>query len=51
MPSQLDFGEVAFSDGFEEPVVPDVRLLVGAEGDGVPTPGAKRAARPTGTFL
>lgn len=36
---QLDLGEVALSDGLEQPVVADVRLLVGARGNGVPAAG------------
>lgn len=37
---QLDLGKVALSDGFEQPVVANVRLLVGARGNGVPAAGA-----------
>ena len=48
---QLDLGEVALADGLEQPVVPDVRLLVGAQRNGVPTSGTERPARPTGALL
>lgn len=41
---QLDLGKVALADGLEQAVVADVRLLVGAGGDGVPAAGAQRAA-------
>lgn len=39
---QFDLGKVALADGFEKPVVADMRLLVGAGGDGVAasSPGA-----------
>lgn len=32
---KFDLGEVALADGFEQPVVANMRLLVGARGDGV----------------
>lgn len=51
MAGQLDFGEVALADGFQQSVVPDVRQLVRTQGDGVSTAGAERAARPAGTFI
>lgn len=36
---QFDLGEVAFADGFQQPVVADVRLVVRrGRGDRVPTP-------------
>lgn len=41
--SQLDLGKVSLADGLEQTVVADVRLLVGARGDGIPAPGAQRA--------
>lgn len=41
---QLDFGKVSLADGFEQSVIADVRLLVGAGSNGVPAPGAQRAA-------
>lgn len=28
MPRQFDLGEVAFADGFQQPIVTDVRLVV-----------------------
>lgn len=37
---KFDLGEVALADGLEQPVVADVRLLVG---DGVATAGARAA--------
>lgn len=36
---QLDFSKVSLADGLEQTVVADVRLLVGAGGDGVPAAG------------
>lgn len=42
---QFDLGEVAFADGFQQPVVTDVRLVVGrGRGDRVPTPWHAGAA-------
>ena len=41
---QLDLGKVSLADGLEQAVVADVRLLVGAGGDGDPAPGPQRAA-------
>lgn len=41
---QLDLGKVSLADGLEQAVVADVWLLIGAGGDGVPAPGAQRAA-------
>lgn len=39
MSGQFDLGEVAFADGFQQPVVADVRLVVRrGRGDRVPTP-------------
>lgn len=48
---QLDLGKVPLADGLEQTVVTDVRLLVGAGGDGVPAPGAQRAAGLAGGFV
>lgn len=42
---QFDLGEVAFADGFQQPVVADVRLVVRrGRGDRVPTPRHAGAA-------
>lgn len=41
---QLNLGKISLADGLEQTVVADVRLLIGAGGDGVPAPGAQRAA-------
>lgn len=41
MAGQLDLSEVALSDGLEQAVVADVRLLVGAGGNGVPAASAQ----------
>lgn len=38
---QLDLGEVSLADGLEQPIVADVRLLVGTRGDRVPAAGAR----------
>lgn len=51
MPCQFDLGKVALADGFEQPVVSNVRLLIRTQGDGVTTSGTERAARPAGTLL
>ncbi|GAA6074010.1 uncharacterized [Tachysurus ichikawai] len=42
VPRQFDLGKIALADGFEQPVVADMWLLVGARGDGVAAscPGA-----------
>lgn len=48
---QLDLGEVPLADGLEQAVVADVRLLIRAGGDGVPAPGAQRAAGLTGGLV
>lgn len=45
MSCQFDLGEVAFADGFQQPVVADVRLVVRrGRGDRVPTPRHAGAA-------
>lgn len=41
MAGQLDLGKVALADGLKQAVVADVRSLVRAGGDGVPTAGAQ----------
>lgn len=41
---QLDLGEVSLANGLQQTVVANVRLLVGAGGDGVPAPSSQRAA-------
>lgn len=48
---QLDLGKVSFADGLEQTVVPNVRLLIGTGGDGVPASGPQRAAGLTGSLV
>lgn len=50
MASQFHFSEVALADGFEEPVVADVRV-VGARGHGVAAARAKGSTRRAGALL
>lgn len=50
MASQLHFSEIALADGFEEPVVADVRV-VRARGHGVAAAHAEGTARRAGALL
>lgn len=50
MASQFHFSEVSLADGFEEPVVADVRV-VRARGHGVAAARAEGTARHAGALL